>query len=75
MKVRDLKPGMLLNLEGDPYADPDHDNVYLEYEFQVVVTVEEETPECVVVYCENFTCAFPPDHDVEVSTTSEENAK
>lgn len=66
VRVRDLKQGDRVDLEGDPYADPQSDKPGLQCEYQVVDCIEVETPACTCVYFEDFTCAFPSDHQVKV---------
>ena len=66
VKVKDLKEGDWVDLENDPYADPLGEVVLLECEFQVVSTIEQETPDCVCVYFADFVCGFPPEHEVKV---------
>lgn len=61
--VKDLHPGMFVDLEGDRFADPHGENPALQYEYTLVDHVERETPACVAVYFEGFDCVgFPPDH-------------
>jgi len=64
--IKDLKAGDVLDLEGDPIADPSHTNVLLENEFQVVDEIEAETTACTVVYCQDFSCGFQSNHLVKV---------
>ncbi len=64
--VKDLVPGDLVALDGDEFADPDRSNTLLEHEFQCVDELEAETPACTCVYFDNFTCGFPPEHEVRV---------
>ena len=66
VKIRDLKPGDMVDLAGDEFADAYHENMVLEYQFAVVDEVEEETPTCFVLHSEASTCGFPPDHVVAV---------
>lgn len=65
-RVKDLKPGDRVDLENDIYADPNHDKVLLEHEYMVVDWLERESPGCVCVYFQDFTCGFPPNHVVNV---------
>jgi hypothetical protein len=63
VKVRDIKPGDIIDLAGDQYADPNHDNVTYEYEYAVVGGVIHETPDCIVLCIEGVDhIGFPPDH-------------
>ena len=66
MQAQHLTPGMLVDLEGDPYADPDHNNPGLQYEYAVIQHVEPETAECVAVYFDFDVVGFPLAHDVKV---------
>ena len=70
--VSELRPGDLVDLEGDPIADgpccgdPDcRDNrINLhQHEYSEVDEVVPETPDCTVVYFTNDDAyGFPPDH-------------
>jgi len=71
IKVKDLKPGDAVDLEGDPYADPNHDHIEYECEFQAVAEVVQETPECTVVYFDNCACGFPTNHELTVDRRGE----
>jgi hypothetical protein len=76
--VRDLQPGDRVDLEGDAFADPDYipsgedaPEGYMgsrfQFEFERVMEVEQETPDCIRVDFESgFSCGFPPDHLVDV---------
>lgn len=64
--VRDLHPGDKLDLQNDPIADPQGDNVALEYEYVTVAGVEQETADCIRVDGADFSCGFGPDHRVKV---------
>lgn len=68
IKVSELAPGNLVDLEGDKYADPRHEHVMLQSQYVEVVSIEQETPHCVAVGFEGFdVVGFPPDHMVPVS--------
>lgn len=64
--VKDLKPGDLVDLEGDCIADPSSDKSLLANEYQEVVSIEIETPTCTLVYFSDFVSGFPPEHLVKV---------
>jgi len=65
--IPDLKPGDLIDLEGDVYADPGGSNISFEFEFCTVAHVERETPDCWRVDTEcDGSFGFPPDHTVAV---------
>lgn len=66
VKVKDLKPGMKLDLEGDKYADPDGMNQSLPYEYAVVEEVANEEGQYVVYFEEDEPVVFPPNHKVKV---------
>lgn len=67
IKVQDLKPNDMIDLESDRFADPARSNVALECEFCVVETVKRECTNTVVVYTDKINVAFPPDHEVKVA--------
>lgn len=67
-KVSELVPGDLVDLENDPHADPNGEHPEFEFEFATVGEIVKETAECTVVYFDNFTCGFPPDHVVKIGT-------
>lgn len=62
VRADELREGDWVDLEGDPFADPNHDKPELEYEYAKVVEYELETPECLCVYFENIAIGFPPSH-------------
>lgn len=76
-----LKPGMFLDLEGDPFAtmtrpgaaeqEYEDNQATIEallYEYAVVTEVVQETPATTVVHCEQISFACPPYHRVKVAT-------
>lgn len=70
--VTDLRVGDLVDLEGDPYADPGHGNPdhHCGYEFELTHVGdlfgdrpgEHETANCYRLDYEGGACGFPPDH-------------
>ena len=60
-----LRPGDLVDLKGDQFAD-DGDNAALEYEYSEVLGVEQETPDCVRVDFDFDAVGFPTEHKVPV---------
>ena len=63
-KVREFKPGDLVDLENDPYHADDPN---VEFEYGRVSSVVQETPTCFLVNFNNFGCAaYPPDQEFEV---------
>lgn len=66
-RVDALKPGDMIDLEADPYADPDHDKPEFEFEYATVAAIEREAPDCVLVWIEGVDAfGFPPDHRVKL---------
>lgn len=64
----DLQPGDMVDLEGDPFADPERSNIALDCEYQIVCDVERETAGCVAVGFEGFdVIGFPPGHHLRVA--------
>ncbi len=64
--VKNLKEGMIVDLEGDEFADPCNNNVLLQHLYQEVHDVVRETPNCLLVYFDFDAVGFPPDHEVFV---------
>lgn len=80
VKVGDLKEGDMVDLDPD---DPvlclcaegtclecDSTRVNLEYEYQVVDSLEFETSDCTVVHFENHSFGFPNDRQFEIMGNS-----
>lgn len=66
-RIDQLKPGDLIDLEGDQYADPKRSHPVFQSEYATVESVERETPDCIAVWIEGVDCfGFPPDHLVSV---------
>jgi hypothetical protein len=63
--VNRLEEGDLVDLENDPFADPNGTNELFAMELSEVCDIDNETPLCTVIYFDNFTCSFPPEHKVE----------
>lgn len=68
VKVKHLKVGDMVDLEGDVFADPDHDHVSLEFELATVEGIDQETAHCIVIYFNGIAVGFPPDHEVDCHT-------
>jgi len=65
--IRDLKPGDLIDLAGDAWADPNGDIISYECEYATVAAVEIETPDCTCVHFEgDASVGFPPNHMVPI---------
>jgi len=71
LPVEDLQPGMLVDLAGDPYADPDGNDSALQYEFATVDDdgAKQETPDCTAVSFDHDVVGFPHGHKVKVVGT------
>jgi hypothetical protein len=71
-RISELEPGDLVDLEGDPFADPPTDpDTFWTYEYGIVSELEIETPDCTLVYFENGpNVGFPPNHVVTVNQDS-----
>jgi hypothetical protein len=69
LPVSDLREGDLVDLEGDPFADPRRDRIAFATEYQTVEAVVRETARCVAVYILDVDCfGFPPGHHVRVAS-------
>jgi hypothetical protein len=78
VKVQDLREGDMVDLEGDPYADAETDcedcqtiHDMFAYEFSIVFSVEQETPECVAVGFDHDVVGFPTNHTLFVVSRKE----
>ena len=84
--AKDLKVGMFIDLEGDPFATMNRpgadeqekeDNAatveMLLYEYAIVTEVVEEDAATIVVNCEQIAFACPPYHRVKVATHAYED--
>lgn len=62
-----LRVGDLVDLAGDPFADPNSDDISLDCEYAVVCEINREADDCIAVGFEGFdVIGFPPDHIVWV---------
>ncbi len=66
IKASELKEGDMIDLEGDKFADPNNDNAALECEYCIVEGIEQETPECIVIYTQHVNVAVPTDHPIKL---------
>ena len=67
VSVQFLRPGDLVDLQHDPFADPQSRHPLFEFEGAVVSSVERETPSCVAVCFEGFdVVGFPAHHRLRV---------
>jgi hypothetical protein len=68
VEARNIEVGYMLDLEGDPYADPpDNSTNMLEYMYVEAAKVVHETPECTVIYIDGYDAVgFPANHEIEV---------
>jgi len=67
IRADQIKVGDYVDLEFDPYADPDSENIQFETEYAVVEYIERETPDCVAIGFEGFdVVGFPPNHVLSI---------
>lgn len=65
--VAELIDGDLVDLEGDQYADPEHNHDCYDLERLEVLEMTVETPYyCTLVYFDGATVGFPPDHKLKI---------
>jgi hypothetical protein len=69
--VEQLRPGQLVDLEGDPFADQYREHRRYEWEFMEVIETERKSPGCIRVAFAYDTIGFPPTHIVQVLNTSD----
>jgi hypothetical protein len=68
-----LVEGDRVDLEKHPFADPNHDHPYFEFEFVEVAGADLETPGCLRVDFEGSPSAgFPPEHKIPVRKTDDD---
>jgi hypothetical protein len=79
LRASDVREGDLLDLEGDPIADPNGNGTTdlghyeaFEFEFAVVNEVWTEGPDCVVICTSQGEYGFPPEHLID-STLDQPN--
>ena len=71
--AKDIKPGMQVDLEGDPYADPEQDNQAFVCCYHEVSQVVREASGCVAIAFEGFDLVgFPPEHLLSVKEDPDE---
>lgn len=62
-----IREGDLVDLAGDPYADPSSDpNALTAFEHFRVGEIVEETPDCTVIHFDQGSFGFPPHHRLRV---------
>lgn len=61
IRVNDLKPGDVIDLQDDKFADPDSDNTWLQNELSIVENVEV-LPDGILVQFTNAAAKFPFNH-------------
>lgn len=66
-RIDQLEIDDMVDLRRDKFADPKDDHPSFVFEYQTVREIERETPDCVCVYWDNFSCGFPPSHKVYVA--------
>lgn len=77
--VKQLKIGDLVDLQNDEFADPvgfalpdspsdTCQNNGWESEYATVREIEKETDTCILIYFDNFSCGFPPQHLIKTNT-------
>lgn len=62
--VKDVEVGDMIDLEDDPYADPEG-NVEFTFAFAGVDEVEKQDVDCIVLHTTQGSFGFPPDHLIE----------
>lgn len=70
VQAYDVRPGMVLDLAGDQYADADRSPT-LEIQCAEVESVDYETADCVVIDTSEGSFAFPVDHVLTLREISE----
>jgi hypothetical protein len=64
--VKNLCIGDRVDLENDPYADTNSDDIDYDCEYAVVCGIVRESPSCIAVEFDGFgVIGFPPDHMIK----------
>lgn len=66
IRICDLRPGDLVDLQGDKFADPNGTNPRFDCEYACVHEIKKETIACICVYFDGCAFGFPPNHIVKV---------
>jgi hypothetical protein len=61
-QAQHLEPGDLVDLEDDPFADPNRLRPLYQFQYATVYGAERETPDCVRVDFDAGSVGFPPTH-------------
>lgn len=64
--AKDLKQGMIMDWEGDKYADPHSEEPLFASEYQEVHQIDRESGCITITSASNEICGFPPDHMIKV---------
>ncbi len=73
VKVRDLKIDDKVDMEN---VHPDYKDPLAEFEYGIVDTIEQETPDCFVIHFANMTSiALPPEQELQVDDATPETRK
>ncbi len=72
IKAKDIEIGALVDLEGNIFADPKRQNPVFECEYQEVIEIELETPECVLIHFAGASVGFPVDHELSILIDGDE---
>lgn len=71
-KLEEGEIELMIDLEGDDIADPNHDDASYESSYAQVVGAVRETPECIVIHFEGMSSVgFPTNHVLTVGNFSE----
>lgn len=67
IEVKNIRAGDLVDLQGDKFADPKRDNIFLESECVIVLDTDQENSECVAILFDGFDLVgFPSEHKLTV---------
>ncbi len=66
LPVEQIRPGQLVDLDGDPFADQHRDHRRYEWEFMEGLETEPESPDRIRVASQDDTVGFPSTHIVRV---------
>jgi hypothetical protein len=66
LPVGEVRPGQLVDLEEDPFADPLREHRRYEWELIEVIAIEQETADCIRLDFDDDSIGFPAAHALKV---------
>ena len=65
IKAKDVRVGVMLDLDGDEFADPEKENMHLSSFYSQVCSIEMETQDAVCIsFIDGDAVGFPLEHEL-----------